>query len=825
VQSAGDPFRLGARPNHGERAPSRRATRAVIIERWLFFAGDDGLLGACSCFSDTLLAALFVALPLALCACRDRAPARVTPAQRPNMLLVTIDTWRADRLGVGISPALDQLAASGIRFTAARTAVPLTLPSHTTILTGLLPPAHGVRVNGLDTLSSAHPTIAHLLKSAGYRTAAFIGAFVLDRRFGLAAGFDTYDDQIPRDPRASERLEAERPAAVVVDRALAWLDTSIGSIADTSTRPAPPAPPALPALPVGPFFMWIHLYDPHAPYTPPPEFLERVTRLRITNRKSNTAYDGEVAYADSQLARVFFWLQARGLAERTVIVAAGDHGEGLGEHGEQTHGMLLYDSTLRVPLVVAASGHQAVVRDEAVSLTDVAPTILAAAGVTQPDEMKGRNLLGEARLKPDATEEVRLKPDTTDRGASNRPVFADNSGRDRLQPAANSGSVRLQPDLYSETEYPRATGWSPLQALTDGRWTTIRAGSVMEVYDLQNDPQELHNVWAAQPSVAGAMSARIDAIRATDSHLDKAVAPGLTREAEDRLRALGYVASSSQREVAAHAPNPATLIDVWNRFEEALSALQARRRNALTLLEPLAREHPESLVFQTTTARAMKEAGNVDKALAMYRSAARRWPTDPMLFHDLAVAARDVSQSAQGASARALHDEAEKAERVAVALSPNNATAHNGLGLLAVDEGRTQDAAAEFERASAMDPNNASYLANLGNARRALGDRAAAEQAYRQALDISPATADAANGLGVLLVEAQRPADAVTWFERALASAPDLAEARLNLGIAFQESGQPARAAEQYRRVLAAAGPTREKNAAAKLLGALRAGR
>src|SRR5206468_8140622 len=165
--------------------------------------------------------------PLAMTGCRNAAtPPRSAPA-RPNILLVTIDTWRADRLGAGISPALDRLAAAGIRFTAARTAAPLTLPSHATILTGLLPPAHGVRVNGLDRLSDAHPTVARLLKDAGYRTAAFVGAFVLDRRFGLAQGFDSYDDQIPRDPRASERLDAERPASAVVDRVLSWFSANV----------------------------------------------------------------------------------------------------------------------------------------------------------------------------------------------------------------------------------------------------------------------------------------------------------------------------------------------------------------------------------------------------------------------------------------------------------------------------------------------------------------------------------------------------------------------------------------------------------------------
>jgi len=721
---------------------------------------------------------LFLA-PLALFGCRSRAP---TDVQRPHVLLVTIDTWRADRLGVGVSPALDRLAASSIRFTAARTAAPLTLPSHTTILTGLLPPAHGVRVNGAVALRRDHVTIAQLLKNAGYQTAAFIGAFVLDRRFGLDAGFDSYDDRIPRDPRASERLEAERPAAVVVDRALAWLDANAGTGPGGFAPPDPPSPSAAP-----PFFIWIHLYDPHAPYTPPPEFLERARELQHANATTESAaYDGEIAYADSQFARVFAWLGRHRIADRTLLVVAGDHGEGLGEHGERTHGMLVYDSTLRVPLIVAAPGRRAAVREDAVSLADIAPTILAAAGVPRRDEMRGRDLIYEI-------------PASIVSGSS------------------RTGTGR-QPDVYSETEYPRSAGWTPLQALTDGRWMTIRAGSVTEVYDLKNDPHQERNVAATQTSVANAMIAGIESIRAAAA---KPAAADISNEARERLRALGYVAGGSSSEIPADAPNPAAEIDAWNRFEDGLSLLQTRPREALAVLAPLARAHPESAVFQTTAARALKETGRVDQALALYRSAASRWPTDPALFHDLAVAARDASQAKHGAAAGALRDEAEQAERVAVALSPTTATAHNGLGLLAIDAGRIEDAAAEFERAAASDPNNASYLANLGNARRALGDRAAAEKAYRQALDISPQTADAANGLGVLLVEARRPGEAVAWFERALASAPDLVEARLNLGIALQESGQLVRAAEEYRRVLAAAGASREKEAATKLLGAL----
>ena len=714
-------------------------------------------------------------------ACTPGPPAK---RQAPNVLLVTIDTFRADRVGTGVAPAIDRLAASGIRFTAARATVPLTLPSHASIHTGLLPPAHGVRENGAG-LAEPHSTLARMLKAAGYDTAAFVGAFVLDRRFGLAPGFDTYDDQIPRDPNATERLEAERPASAVVDRAIAWLDRRARptlpappAVPAPPGTPAPPAaPPALPGSPALPaFFLWLHLYDPHAPYEPPAEYRARV----------QTLYDGEIAYADAQLERLLESVRAHGQMDRTLVVIAGDHGEGLGDHGERTHGMLVYDSTLRVPLIVAGPGVAAATRDESVSLTDVAPTILLAAGLTAPDAMKGRDLL----------------------------VGGATAGR---QPDRGD-------DLYSETEYPRVAGWTPLQALTDGRWMAIRAGASTELYDLQNDPLQEHDVSRVQTAVAAAMAARADKVHASAT---TSTARAIPADAQERLRALGYVASATQPDPLTGARNPAATIAIWNEFEDALDALGAHRPGTVATLRTLAASNPDAPVFQTTYARALKETGQLQAALAVYQQAVRRWPTDAALFHDLAVAARDAANAAPGAiGGRALREEATRADQASLALDPNSATAHNGLGLLAADEGRAAVAAKAFEQAARIDPNNAPYWANLGNARRALGDRTGAEQAYRRALEVDPRAADAANGVGVLLVEANRPAEAAPWFERAIAAAPDLVEARLNLGIALQQSGQRARAAEAYRQVLAApARFKRERDAASKLLAALGAGR
>jgi arylsulfatase A-like enzyme/tetratricopeptide (TPR) repeat protein len=675
---------------------------------------------------------------------------------RPDILLVTIDTFRADRLGAGITPTIDRLASSGIRFISARSAVPLTLPSHTTILTGLLPLAHGVRENGVDHLDERHSTVTRLLRAAGYDTAAFVGAFVLDRRFGLAQGFDLYDDQIPRDPSATDRLEAERPAVAVVDRALAWLEGRTHAAAQ-------------PVAAARPYFLWIHLYDPHAPYTPPQEFRKR----------TKSAYDGEVMYADAQLGRVVDWIEAHRRGDGPLIVIAGDHGEGLGEHGERTHGMLLYDSTLRVPLVVVQPGGAkgGARRDEPVSLVDIAPTILQAASVASATEMSGHDLLS-----------------------------ANRTGANR--------------DVYAETEYPRSAGWSPLQALTDGRWKTIRGGSTSEVYDLAHDPAEAQDVSAAHPDVVRTLTTRMERIRRTDSPSGSAAV--VSDETAKRLRSLGYVASASTAKVASNAPHPRITIGAWNEFEDALAMFARSPKDAVPVLERLSTAHPESAVFQSMYARALKSIGRTREALDAYRRAAERWPEDATLLHELAVALRDAGKGSTGSDGRALHDEAMRAEEAALARSPESAAAHNGLGLLAIDAERPPDAVREFERATALDSTNASYWTNLGNARRATGDRSGAEQAYKRAVDLDASTVDALNGLGVLLVEGNRAPEAVSWFERAVAAQPDFVEARLNLGIALQNAGDRSRALAAYRAVLKSPGDHhREKDAAATLLASL----
>src|SRR5262245_37081129 len=318
-------------------------------------------------------------------------------------------TLRADRLGAGFTPTLDRLGNRGLRFTRARTVVPLTLPAHVSLMTGLLPAAHGIRLNGGAKPSGV--TLASRLQSAGYQTRAVVGAFVLDRRFGLDAGFAEYDDRIARDPQATDRLQADRRANEVVDRAIALLAKT----------------------PVDrPWFFWVHFYDPHAPYDPPAE---------ARARARGDAYNGEIANVDAELGRLLSAIDARPDGKLTATIVAGDHGESLGEHGEPTHGMLLFDGALRIPLIVNGPGVGAAERQDAATIVDVLPTALAL---------------------------------------TNRP-HEDTLGRNLLAPPPASA------DSYAETEYPTVAGWTPLKSLVEDRWKLITADQPY-LFDLQSDP-------------------------------------------------------------------------------------------------------------------------------------------------------------------------------------------------------------------------------------------------------------------------------------------------------------------------------------------------
>lgn len=405
--------------------------------------------------------AMIVGICLLATGCvRRPAPAPGTAA--PNLLIITIDTLRADRVGAygyaaARTPAIDALAARGARFEHAYATAPITLTSHASLMTGRYPPGHGARHNGMR-MDLRTPTLAGTLGDFGFATAAFIGAFPLDRRFGLIKGFHTYGDRMPRGGQG--RLASERPGREVVDEAVEWLDRHRGRR----------------------FFLWVHLFEPHAPYGDPSD-----------RRPAQARYDDDVAEADRQVGRLMDALGPD--TASTIVVLTADHGEAFGEHGEIAHSVFVYDTTLQVPLIFAGPGVPPRTIAGPVSLVDVAPTVIPLLGML-----------------------VTFAHDGTD-----------------LTPSFQTGGVPER-DLYAESFAPLLDfGWSPLRTLRAGGWKYIAAPKP-ELYDLRQDPGELRNVFGAERPRAATLADRVERISTGDLSAGVATDP----EAAARLQALGY---------------------------------------------------------------------------------------------------------------------------------------------------------------------------------------------------------------------------------------------------------------------------------------------
>src|ERR1700731_3234745 len=399
----------------------------------------------------------------------------------PDVFLITIDTLRPDHVGCygykqAETPGLDALAADGVRFTQAFTHSPITNTSHITILTGLLPGVHGVTDFGIP-LSPQHVTAAELLKKHGYKTAAFIGAVILDSNTlapGLDRGFDFYDNFPKDDSKDADGKNkprwgrVERRGMDVVAHAESWFEKHR----------------------TGPHFVWVHLYDPHDPYEPPPPFSEKY---------KDHLYDGEIAYADSAVARWIAFLKKAGVYDNAIIVVTGDHGEGLGEPGEETHGLFLYDSTLHVPLVLKTTGsaHHGTVIDSQVRTTDILPTILSATGVAAPAELNGESLL---------------------------PLIE--------QTKTAQGPNRA---LFGETDYPLRWGWAPLRALRTANTKWIEAPRP-ELYDLQADPKELKNIYVVDSNKVQSMQAQMNLWKVKLPQTDSSKAAENLPDAKDKVQ-------------------------------------------------------------------------------------------------------------------------------------------------------------------------------------------------------------------------------------------------------------------------------------------------
>jgi len=488
-----------------------------------------------------------VALSVAAGCSRQETPPSRTAGARPNVLLVTIDTQRADRLGCygharAVTPTLDGLAARGARFETAVSHAPLTAPSHASILTGLTPLGHGVRDNGAYVLPASVRSLPEDFRAAGYRTAGFVSGFPLKRRFGFDRGFETYDDALPRGKDARRTAYVERTADRTTDAALHWLDT-LGREGDAR-----------------PFFLWVHYFDPHAPYEAPAEFMAN----------GAAPYDGETAFVDAQLKRLLRRVDERGGA---LVLATADHGESLGEHGEDTHGIFVYDATIRVPFLLAGPG----VKPGVVSRTvargiDVLPTLLDLAG-----------------LAPRATEGRSLRRAASGEELADAPSYAES--------------------LHPQLQY----GWAPLHAWRSAGFKLIEAPRP-ELYDLAADPGETRDRAARD-------AARLDAMR---SELQRAIAAVATpvaghavdAETRERLAALGYVGTAGGGAPVLTGRDPKDGIGLVTRLgRNGMTVARTEPEKAIRELTALLAEDPGMLVVLRTRAVAYAAAGRPKDAV------------------------------------------------------------------------------------------------------------------------------------------------------------------------------------------------------------------
>ena len=579
---------------------------------------------------------------------RKTAPRR-SPAQYPNIILITLDTTRADRMGFlgstrKLTPHLDAMAKQGVVFARTYSHVPLTTASHATILTGTYPQFN--HVNDFGVPLSAHlPYLPDLLHQRGYHTGAFVASLVLDPLDGTAPGFDrgfdVYDAGFHLRRRGADRYKTvERRAEVVVEHALGWLSQ----------------------VPNGPFFLWVHLYDAHDPYDPPVPYKQRFAAQ---------PYDGEIAYADACVGKLLDALRQHGLYDETMIAVMADHGESLGAHGESTHGVFLYDETLHVPLLIKLPLNRWAGRrsDTRAGLVDVAPTLLAAAGLTPPAEMQGQSLL----------EFVQAKPDANDAASLDRPA-------------------------YAETDYPhRAFGWSALRALRSGKYLFVQAPE-RELYNQASDPAEIHNLAGSSKAVTDTLASQLADFRSkTSQTLVDLGKPD--PEKLQKLQALGYVGSDTapaQDETKLAGADPKTRIEIANLLHDAMFDVEdARYEQAIPLLARALAVQPEMPVANLQYGIAQARLKHFDLAIAPLRKAVTAQPDNGMGHYELGLALFETGDW-KGAAPEF---------EAATARAPRWADAHFSLAAVYARIDRVPEAMTELDTTLGLSPDH--YRANL----------------------------------------------------------------------------------------------------------------
>jgi arylsulfatase A-like enzyme/Flp pilus assembly protein TadD len=647
--------------------------------------------------------------------------------ERASILLITIDTLRIDRVSAYGSPivptaALDTLAAGGTRFTAAYATVPLTLPAHVSILSGRLPVEHSVRTNDGYRVPDGVRMVAEDMQAAGYRTAAIVGSAVLRRDTGIARGFERFDDNVG--------AAGARRAADVVSAASAWLAT-------VGTQP---------------FFLWVHLFDPHLPYDPPEPF---------ASQYPDRPYDGEVAYTDAAIGQLLTRLDEAGLAARTHVIAAADHGEGLGDHGERSHGVLLYDTTIRVPLLVRfADRSTPQVVDRPVSTSQIASTIRELAGLPPMEATAGLM-------------------------------------------ASSSGDPVVTETLYTAQQL----GWSPLYAVRAGSLKLIDAPRP-ELYDVARDPGEHSDLAASRPEQVRGLRSRLrGGLETAARRASESMAAPIDPAAKARLAALGYVSGGAvvRGIPAITAVDPKTRMDVWQDIERALELeASGRRAQSAEVFAAVLAKDPENVLASKFLGALALEQGDLKRAIELNEKVAASGLHLADALSNLALA---YLRSGRFADAR------ERA-RLAVEQDPDSPAARANLvlvlqeiGIRNARAGRTDSAIAAFREAATVDPDNLDAMERLAALLHRSGRNAEARTLFESVASRAPARPAPQLSLAMLDMEAGRPREAIARLQRIRDGWPGAYRAECYLGEAFLSIDDRVRSREAYAACAAKAPP------------------
>jgi arylsulfatase A-like enzyme/Tfp pilus assembly protein PilF len=614
--------------------------------------------------------------------------------KNPNLLLITLDTTRADFLSCNGSkkvhtPHLDGLARGGVNFTRARTSAPLTLPAHASIMTGNYPPVHGVRDNATYRLPEEQLTLAEVLGRHGYETAAFIGAFVLDRDFGIAQGFDVYDEGDWGTVVRMENLAAERRADEVNEAFSSWLKSRAAG---------------------RPFFAWIHLYDPHAPYDPPEPF---------RTRYADDPYAGEIAYTDAVVGKIVGDLESRKLLGSTLVAVVGDHGEALGEHGEQTHSLLIYNSTIHVPMLLSSPGLIPSGKTIAhlARTIDLAPTIL--------DYLHVSGTFGQ--------------------GTSLRPLVEGESLDEEIL-------------AYSESLYPSLNlGWSELRGLESGGYRFILAPRP-ELYHLTEDPGELENLIDSNPETGDRLERRLATLMASMVVAGGEARQPLDRETEAMLRSLGYISTSHSPPAGEAAKaDPKDRTGLWSSIELGLTYFsQENYPAALDIFTKALAEDEDIPILYDHIGWSHIQLNQYDEAERVYRKAIDHGIDSADIHDNLG-----LIYYRQGDYAKAEHE-----LRIALTLEENSVTTHYRLADVYRATRNYAKAVEHYRRVLEIDPEYIWALNGLGMALATAGENEEALAAFRKVVRIEPEMAPGYLNLAIHLERMQRFPEALEAYRK-----------------------------------------------------------